>query len=105
MEIDEHLKYTLSVLLLSIKCRPLANYFPAYNSTLAPERENQWYPDAHPTISCDRIPHFCPSEGNWTGGAWGLHTNRALAYLILYGLMPGRLLIPMKIKHLRDPVL
>jgi hypothetical protein len=36
----------------------------------------------------------------------GLQSNRALAYLILYGSMPGHLLIPiMKIKdHLQDPV-
>jgi hypothetical protein len=36
----------------------------------------------------------------------GLHSNRALAYLILYGSMPDRLLIPiMKIKdHLQDQI-
>jgi hypothetical protein len=48
----------------------------------------------------------CPFESNWTSGEWGLHSNRALAYLILYGSMPGRLLIPiMKIKdHLQDQI-
>lgn len=74
---------------------------PVYNLTLAPERESPWYRDAHPTTSFDRF-HRCPSEGCWASGGRGLHANGAFAYLILYGSMPGRLLIPiMKIKCAR----
>jgi hypothetical protein len=74
--------------------------FIVYNLTPAPERANRWYRDAHPTTSCDRF-HLCPSEGYGAGGGRGLHTNWALPYLILYGSMPCRLLIP--IMKIKDP--
>ena len=105
MEIDEHLKYTLYVphsLALYCCCDPLTpSFLLVYNLTLAPERENPWYRGVHPTISCDRF-HRCPSRGYWAGGGGNMHTNKALAAdLILYGLMPGRLLIP--IMKIKDP--
>jgi hypothetical protein len=76
------------------------DYSLVYNLTLAPERANPWYRDGHPTISCDRF-HLCPTEGSWAGGERRLHTDKALAFLILYGSMPSRLLIP--IMKIKDP--
>ena len=83
-----------------------ADFAPSlvYNLTLAPEQENPWYRGVPQTISCDRF-HRCPSRGYWVSKGRDMHLNKAFAAdLILYGVVPGRLLIPiMKIKDpLRD---
>lgn len=80
MEIDEHLKYTLSVSLQTLAFVTITNTRAAYNSTLAPERENLWYRGAHPTISCDRFL-LRPARGNWTGGRMGVAFERGSSLL------------------------
>ena len=52
MEIDEHLKYTLSVFFPRIILVYLLTIFSAYNSTPAREQESPWSADEPQTTSC-----------------------------------------------------
>ena len=58
MEIDEHLKYTLYVMIRRddfLTCRGLLTRSTAYNSIPARVQENPWSRGAHPIISCDLL--------------------------------------------------